>query len=453
MPRETKSLTDAAVKAFKVKPGQVQSDLWDGRITGLHLRASAGGTRTWYLRYRTPDGRNPRFALGRYPTLMLADARESADVFLKQVARGVDPAAVRRQTRHAPADRIRTFDDLADRYEAACADGSWTPKNKKKRDSVLAEEKRILAKNVRPVIGKDPFDGITRARVKALLRDLQKPTKARPRPLGAQTNRTHAVIRQVFAFAISEELVQINPAVGINQIAKEAPRERIWSDAELQALWCGLNDPTAVLDDDGKAASVGESVCIALKLAMILGQRRGEIIGMARSELDLTARTWLIPKDRMKGARPHMVPLPAEAVALIEHAMRIADRDRVEPSAFVFPTTRAEDRPIRPDSMSQGLRRMAHCLKIDGAHVHDLRRTVSTNLTSERCGVSQFTRSKILGHIDSGGGALVSSTVYDRNAYLVEKRDGLERWTALLLEIVGERARPSNVTPLREAVA
>lgn len=452
MARETKSLTDAAVKAFKVKPGQVQSDLWDGRLTGLHLRASAGGTRTWYLRYRTPDGRNPRFALGRYPTVMLADAREAADRFLKQVARGIDPAMVRRQARHAPAGAVRTFDDLADRYETACADGSWTPKNKKKRDSVLAEEKRILAKNVRPIVGKDPFDGITRAQVKALLRDLQKPTKARPRPLGAQTNRTHAVIRQVFAFAISEELVQVNPAVGINLIAKEAPRERIWSDAELRLLWGGLNDPAMVLDD-GKAASVGEGVCIALKLAMILGQRRGEIIGMARSELDLAARTWLIPKDRMKGARPHMVPLPAEAVALIERAMMIADRDRDEPSAYVFPTTRAEDRPIRPDSMSQGLRRLSAGLKIEGAHVHDLRRTVSTNLTSERCSVSPFIRSKILGHIDGGGGAMVSSTHYDRNSYLAEKRDGLERWTALLLEIVGERARPSNITPLREAVA
>ncbi|RYG08532.1 MAG: hypothetical protein EON92_16405 [Burkholderiales bacterium] len=74
------------------------------------------------------------------------------------------------------------------------------------------------------------------------------------------------------------------------------------------------------------------------------------------------------------------------------------------------------------------------------ATCHDLRRTGSTIMTSERLGISPFTRSQVLGHgTDTGGGAAVSSAHYDVNLYLAEKRKALEAWEILLLEIVGER--------------
>ena len=447
------NLTDALVKSAKAEPG-TRKELWDHRLRGLHLRITDRGVKSWFLRYRTTDGRHPRYSIGRYPGVGLADAREMAEDIVRQVAKGGDPATARRQARAMPADTVRTFNDLADKYEAACASGDYQPKGKAKRDTVLREETGILKRNVRPVLGPLPFDKITRAEVKALLKALREPTKARPRKLGAQVNRTQAVIRQVYSFAIAEELANLNPATGFAPLAAEKPRARIWTDEELRALWGALTDPFGLVAEDGKAVSVSENVRIAIKLAALLGQRRGEISGMARSELNLEARTLLLPAERMKGSKPHMVPLSEAAVALIRRAIEVADAGRDEPSAFVFPTTRAgEDRPIRPDSMSQALMRLCVGLKIKGATTHDIRRTVSSNLTSERCGVSPFIRSKILGHIDAGGGALVSSTHYDSNTYLSEKRQGLEVWTALLLEIVGEKERPSNVTPIREAVA
>lgn len=366
---------------------------------------------------------------------------------MREVALGADPATERRQARAAPAHQIRTFDDLADRYEEACAAGEWRPKGKTKKVSVLDDEKGILRRNVRPVLGKLPYGTITRAEVKALLR------KMHARGVNAQTNRTQAVIRQVFSFAISEELVPVNPATGFAPLAEERPRSRVWKDAELKALWAALSDPATLQDDAGEAVHISEGMCIALKLAVVLGQRRGEVIGMEVDELDLAARTWLIRPGRMKGSRPHMVPLPDKACSLIERAMELASVGRETPSAFVFPTSWTDDRAVRPDSMTRALARVCAALKIDGATLHDLRRTVSTNLTSERCGVSQFVRSKILGHIDAGGGALVSSVHYDANSYLVEKRRGLEAWAAVLESIVGEKPAPSNVTQIREAAA
>ena len=89
---------------------------------------------------------------------------------------------------------------------------------------------------------------------------------------------------------------------------------------------------------------------------------------------------------------------------------------------------------------------MAGALKIKDASPHDLRRTGSTVLTSERLGVSPFIRSKVLGHrADAGGGSAVSMIHYDTNEYVAEKRRALEEWEGLLLEIVGERPPRSNI--------
>ena len=93
-------------------------------------------------------------------------------------------------------------------------------------------------------------------------------------------------------------------------------------------------------------------------------------------------------------------------------------------------------------------------LEIEGATLYDLRRTGSTALTSERIGVSHFIRSQVLSHTsDAGGGAAVSARHYDANQYVAEKRAALTAWQDLLLEIVGEQARPSNVRSIRGTVA
>ena len=407
-------------------------ELRDARTPGLILRVTATGVKSWYVRYRTSDGRQPRILIGKLPAVTLKDARTRAVEILFNVSHGADPATQIRQARAVPDHGLRTFNDLADLYEQVCAAGEWKPKGKRKRASVLAEEKRVLSKNVRPVLGRLPYDTITRQEVKALLRAMHA------RGIDASTNRTHGVIRQVFNFAISEDIVTVNPATGFLRFGEEKPRQRTWKDEELRILWEGLSDPTSLTAPGGGPANVGEAMCIAIKLAVILGQRRAEISGMELDELNLEARTWLIRPERMKGGRPHMVPLPNAAVLLIRKAIALAAIGRDRQPAFVFPTNRNEDRAIRPCSLSLALARTRLALGLGDATLHDLRRTVSTNLTSERCGVTQFIRSKILGHIDAGGGAMVSTTHYDVNTYLREKRRGLEGWTAVLMQIVGE---------------
>lgn len=431
-------LTEKAVSGARPLPGG-RLELWDLRTPGLCLRVTSRGIKTWIFRYRTPDGRQPRYSIGSPPGIGLKDARERAAELGREVSLGGDPAAARRETRVEVKTPPQTFTDLASTYFAACETGEWKPKGKRKKASVIEGEKARVRRHVEPILGDLPVGAIGRPHVKALLKAMTE------KGIGAQTNLTQAIIRQIFSFAISDDLVLLNPATGFPRYAETKPRSRIWRDPELVALWAGLDDPSRLADAEGKPIYIGEPMRIAIKLLTMLGQRRGEVIGMEKAELDLPARTWLIDGKRTKGSRSHMVPLPEAAVPLIERAIFLSDQNRKEPSPFVFPSPKTAHEAVHPASVTYAVTRLKAGLGLKGPTVHDLRRTVSTNMTSERCGVTPFIRSKVLGHLDAGGGAQVSSIHYDANSYIAEKRRALETWASLLATIVGEDkdARPS----------
>ena len=176
---------------------------------------------------------------------------------------------------------------------------------------------------------------------------------------------------------------------------------------------------------------------LLIQLLMILLQRKGEVAGMRVAELDLDRGVWLIPAERMKTRRAHTVPLSPKAVALIREALALNEgRDGIN-NRFVF-QSRVSAKPIHGPSVNNALGNVLLALGIDGATVHDLRRTGSTRMTSEQLGITAHIRSQVLGHVDSGGGSAISSTHYDANSYMSEKRRALEAWEAHLLKVVGE---------------
>lgn len=439
-------LTDSKVTAAKAEPGK-RLELSDTGAPWLWLRVTDTGVKSWVLRYRTATGQPRRFKIGDAKHMKLKAARIEAGRLKAEIDRGADPASEKRQLKaQEAAQPIRTVNELLDAYELACAAGEWKPKKKRKRPQTIAYEKRLTDRHIRPVLGPAVAVEVKRATIKALLRGMIDGG------IGAQTNRVQAIIRQAFNFAIAEELLTVNPAMGFDSFHDAKPRQRIWTDAELAKLWPVLKKPDNLKDADGEPVHVGRPVAIALQLCAILLNRRAEVAGMEVAELDLEAGTWLISAERMKAGKPLRVALPPYAVALIREAIALAQLRTNERPVMVFPSPRDATTAIKPDSLTHALGKLRAVVGVGGATIHDLRRTGSTNLTSERIGVSPFIRSKVLGHgTDAGGGASVSMTHYDANEYLVEKRRALEAWENLLLEIVGEKVRPSNVTPMREA--
>ena len=421
-------------------------------VRGLELRVSGDGRKSWSYRYRTHEGRQARLALGVYPATDLAAARAFARRTEVAVAGGGDPAAEKRAGKsRAKTQPMKTFDELADAYLAACDAGEWKPKGRLQRQRTRDDNRVTLTRYIRPELGKLRIEEIGRPTVKALLRAMVA------KGIAAQTNKAHAVVRQVYAFAIAEERVTVNPATGFAPFADQAERTRVLTEEELRRVWKGFADPAHLgRPREGAAPQVyvGRPLGIALQLCALLLQRRAEVIGMRIAELDLEAAVWLLPAERMKGGRPHVVPLPPRAVHLIREAMALrpkpTERDDGEPSEqpFVFPSPRDATVAVRGDSLTHAMAAVRAGVGVEGVTVHDLRRTGATMLTSERLRVRRFVVSKVLAHSAQEGAAVTA--VYDRNEYLPDKRRALEAWEGLLLEIVGERSAALAVVDMRE---
>ena len=295
----TKKLTDKAILGERAERGK-RVELWDEQTPGLCLRVSATApkdpdeapkqAKVWVWRYRALDGRQPRLKLADYSDQHgLKWAREQVEEWRVRVRKGEDPASEKRANKaKAQAEPLKTFDDLADAFVSASEKGHWKPRKKQKRPRTLADETAILKRYIRPKIGNMRLEAIDRRVVRSLLNGMLD------RNIGAQTNRTHAVIRQVFAYGVDRERLTLNPAVGIDKPATETPRARVLTDAELKALWgicvdcpAELRAPPKEGEEQGRRLYAGQGLRIALRLAMLLLSRRNEIAGMAASELNI----------------------------------------------------------------------------------------------------------------------------------------------------------------------
>lgn len=438
----TEKLTDKRVAAAKAPP-EARLELWDQQTPGLCLRISEHGKKVWVYRYRTDDGRQRRLTLGDYSGAHgLKWARGEVEDLRVRVRKGEDPAGERlRQKAIARSEPVKTFNDLIDAYLHACERGHYQPKRKQKRAGTLAGERAVLDRNVRPQLGRMRVDEITKADVRKVLNDMLD------RGIGAQTNKTHALIRQVFNFGVFSERCEFNPAALIAKPVADRPRERVLSDSELRVLWATLQRWPDDLRSPGKGKKPGRrlyatrSTRIALQLAMLLLARRREIAGMRRSELDLDRATWTIPAGRGKSSRTEIVPLPPRSVTLIREALALSTPVSREPGDPIFPSPRSRDIPIGEGALTHLMHLIMAALGLRQTSPHDLRRTGATAMASERLGIQPIVVSRVLGQSsETGGAAAVTLTHYALHGYMPEKRRALRRWENLLMQIVGERA-------------
>lgn len=417
-------LTDDFLKNAKAE-GAARLEVRDEKEPGLIFRVTAKGVKTWSLRYRNNAGEHRREKLGSYPAIGLAKARDLARQAKGDVAGGVDRVAVRAAGKtEEKRQRLNTLDGVAVAYFAACRAGTHRggPVAKPKRESTLAEEERIYNKLIKPKLGTRALASLTRTEISDFVSKQAKK---------AISNGRHCrnIIRQIMSYAVREGLIEHNPALDI-AVAGPQNRTRILTDKELRAVWTACVRP-----DDVEDLTLSALMGVALRMAAATLQRGGEVVGMRWSEIDRPAKTWLIPASRMKGKKPHLVPLSKLALALLDEAARLTEGNGSE---FVFPSPRSEkDAHLDRRAFSRAMNRLAAAVKINDATPHDLRRTGATALTSERIGEQRFIVSQVLAHAaDTGGAAAVTGQHYDLNDYLREKRRALDAWGDLLHGIV-----------------
>jgi hypothetical protein len=245
--------TDRSVRAIDPPPsGQIEYFDTDRKLPGFGLRVSAGGARSWILLYRF-GGRPRRLTLGSYGLLGLADARARAREALGAVLSGRDPAGTKRAARRAP-----TFADLADEY---------IERHAKPNKRTWLGDVRMLRRYVPPDWRWMKAADITRQDVRDLLDGMVPKT-----PIMA--NRVLALLRKVYNFGLSRDMVAVSPCLGIERPVPERQRDRVLTYEELRRVW------QAAGEEDARDGAL-------VKLLLLTAQRSGEVRALAWGDLDL----------------------------------------------------------------------------------------------------------------------------------------------------------------------
>lgn len=383
-------------------------------MRGFGVRVSYGGKKAFVVRYRV-NGRLRRMTLGPYPALSLAEARRRARIVMGDVADGDDPAQEKIERR-----QIQTFSDLAREYVEMA----------EKRHKRWSEEKRIIDKDLTPVLGHRLLTDIRRRDVRDLVEDI-----ANTREAPAMANRTLGMLSRMFNYAVDREWIESSPAARIKEPGVEQSRDRVLDDDEIRELWQVLeqlakpetSEPLEVSTDAGPKRIrrvVTRATAQAFQVQLLTAQRPGEVRDMKWAHVDLETKWWTLPAAATKNGNAHRVPLTTEAVAILQTRKDVAKRTAVH----VF-----ENRAGNGSILHRGKKAASLLCKLLSFtfRAHDLRRTAATRMAE--AGITREHLARVLNHIE-GGPAV--TRVYDRYDYDNEKRDALDRWARRLSAIV-----------------
>lgn len=391
-------LTDTAVRG--AKPGLSPYKVSDGG--GLHLLVQPNGARLWRLAYRFA-GKQKTLALGAYPTVSLAKAREGRENAKKQLADGIDPSLKKRRERlTAKVSANTTLKGVAI---------EWLNNRRQALNAEYADEiLRRLEADIFPALGTRPIAEIDAQELLQVLRRVEK------RGALEQARKLRQTVGQVVRYAILTGRAKHDFTTALKGALKPKGRERhhtAMPREDLPSFLRALNN----YDGDPRTA-------IALRLIVLTMTRTTEMRAAQWSEfenLDGTEPLWRIPADRMKMKTEHLVPLPSQAVAALQELRALPGAGN---SKCLFPSPSREGF-MSNNTMLYGLYRLGFHSR---ATVHGFRGLASTILNEMGFNADWIERQLAHDERDQVRGA------YNSAQYLPGRRAMLQRWAEWLDE-------------------
>lgn len=330
--------------------------------------------------------------------MSLAKARTEAAQYTAAAKLGRDLATERDAEHLADQTQRRTLRDVLTAYVAEhckVSQRSWR------------ETERLFDLHVaQTALAAKPLAEIKRGDIQELQRGLIQ------RGFKAQTNRVLTQVKAALNWAVDLEWIDANPAARVKrQSALETPRDRVLSPSELKSLWMAsdtLSEPSRTL----------------VKMLMLTGQRGDEVRGMRWDEIDRTNSLWIIPAERSKTKRSHLVPLPRDVAAML------AALPRLGPFVFTITGSKPYAGQVR---LKRILDREAKAAEWPSWVFHDFRRTASTVMA--QLGVEDRMIARVLGHAQEG----VTEKHYNRYRYLEEQRAALQRLYDFVTRLVAPK--------------
>lgn len=389
MARTTRPLTNTEV--LRAKALEKDLTLHDG--DGLFLIVKTSGKKLWRFRYQRPATKQrTMMGLGAFPALSLADARGLRADYLALLANGIDPqiqAEVAEEQQQIALDSI--FSTVA---------ANWFHlKSKSVTPDYAKDIWRSLEKDVFPAIGEIPVQQIkARTLVEAL-----EPIKAR----GALETVRRLVqrINEIMIYAVNTGLIDANPASGVG-MAFEKPKKQNMPTLRPEEL------PKLMRSLMMSNLSVSTRCLIEWQLLTLV--RPSEASGARWAEIDLEAKLWTIPAERMKAKREHIVPLSSQALDILELLKPISSHRE-----HVFPSRNDPKQPMNSQTANAALKRIGYGGKLVA---HGLRSIASTAMNEALFNADVIEAA--LAHSDKNE----IRRAYNRSNYLTLRKDLMNWW-------------------------
>jgi integrase len=397
-------LTAKNVPTLPLPAGKSEQVYWDDDVPGFGLRLREGGSRTIIFQYGPPTR---KMKLGAVSAVDFEKARKTARSLYHRVQLGEDPAS----------DKAEARVKLAETLEATIKLYLTRQKSRLKPRSLVEIERHLLV-HLKPLHSL-PLAKIERRTIASRLSEIERASGNRTR------NMVRATLHAMYAWAIQEGMAEFNPVTGTSR-APEKSRDRVLSAAEIALIWNALPD-----DHFGAI----------IKLLALTGARASEIAALRWDEV--RDGMILLPAERTKNSRSHIIPLSEPARAIIAAQPRRAIGDgKARELVFGFGEGafagwgKCRQRLNERIAAASG-KALPHWTP------HDLRRTAATMMAE--LGVQPHVIEAVLNHV-SGHRAGVAG-IYNRASYEREKTVALDLLAEHLIAIV--KGRKSKVTPLR----
>lgn len=397
------ALTDTFVKNAKPSGSATGDKHTDG--LGLYLHVKEAG-KYWRMNYRFL-GKQKTLALGVYPAVSLAKARQRRDKARELLADNIDPSTAKREEKQAQTIAA------ANTFEAVAR--VWLAKSAATRAaSTQGKVTTWLEKNVFPAIGKMPITTIGPRDVLAAVRKMEE------RGAIDSAHRVKQICGQVFRFAVADGMAERDVTTDLRGALAAVPAGHFPAITEPKEAG-GLM--RSIFAYTGHPCTVA-----ALKLTPLVFVRPGELRTAEWAEINLDAAEWRIPGSKMKMKMDHLVPLSTQAVEILRGVHPITGHGR-----FVFPSMRTGERPMSENTINAALRGMGYSKDVHTAHgFRAMARTMMDEVMGERVDLIEHQ----LAHAvkDTNGRA------YNRTAHLPARRELMQRWADYLdkLRIGGE---------------
>lgn len=390
MPKTIVPLNAKAVA--NAKKAEKSYKLYDGG--GLVLLVRPTGTKVWQLLYKF-EKQPHTYSIGQYPAVSLVEARQERERIKKLLKDGINP------NQHKQSTRTQNITESKNTFESVARDWyskkEWAAKHAK---NVLSR----LEKDVFKEIGSLPIASVTVPHIISILKKIEK------RGALDVAQRINQYCSEIFEYAISQGLCEMNPAAGRTKFIKKPERKnrKHLKEDELGGFLLALEE------DEGNPL-----INLLVKLAMHTFLRPGEVRAAKWEEIDEANAMWTIPAERMKKntadmqRQPHLVPLSKQALAIIKEIRKLSSD-----SDFLFPGKSRHNKPLSDVAIIKAVKRLS-----DGkATPHGFRHTASTILNEQ--GFPRHVIDKQMSHVDRNK----VRAVYNKAEYLEDRKNLMQSW-------------------------